>query len=220
MIASAESCRQPRKRPRMWIVDNRPSFMRSKVMLCALLLGAGAASLRSAPPIGEWRAYAADKASTRYSPLDQINANTVKNLKVAWRQSSTPDEVPVDRPNVPRPFNYQHTPLMVGGLVYMSTGIGAVAALDAATGKVVWVEEPAAADGAGQEGRGRDGAPGAASRGLAFWTDDADARILTVNGSYLVALNAKTGRRYPNFGTGGRVDLRQGLSRPYDDYNW
>jgi quinoprotein glucose dehydrogenase len=183
-----------------------------KLTAAFLLLAASAVSLRSAGPIGEWRSYAADKASTRYSPLDQITAANVGNLKVVWRQSATPDEVPVDRPNVPRPFNYQHTPLMIGGLVYMSTGTGAVAALDAATGKVVWVEDRSVS--------AADGILGAASRGLAFWTDETDARILAVSGSYLVALNARTGKRYPDFGSGGRVDLRQGLSRPFDGYDW
>lgn len=80
---------------------------------------------------GEWPAYAADRGSTRYSPLDQINAKNVNRLQVAWRQSATPAEVKQGRTDVlPPPGNYQHTPLMVGGLLYMSAGTGAVVALD------------------------------------------------------------------------------------------
>jgi quinoprotein glucose dehydrogenase len=191
---------------------------RVQTLAIVFALGASAVSVRSAGPIGEWRAWAADIASTRYSPLDQINAGNVRNLNIVWRQSATPDEVKRTRANVfPPPGNYQHTPLMVGGLLYMSTGVGAVAALDPATGKVAWFDDtPGSALPDGKV----DGAPGAASRGVAYWTDSKDERIITVVGSYLVALNAKTGKRYSDFGTGGRVDLRQGLSRPYENYNW
>src|SRR5215469_13127939 len=103
------------------------------------LLAFTGTSLRSASPAGEWRAYNGDYASTRYSPLDQVNKDTIKNLKVVWRQSLTPDVISEGRTGVPRPSNNNETtPLMVGGLVYFSTGIGGVAALDAVTGKVVW----------------------------------------------------------------------------------
>src|SRR5262245_47647165 len=181
-------------------------FVKRSLPVAALLVATGGGAVRSAGPTGEWRNYAADKASTRYTALDQINAGNVRNLRVVWRQSATPAEVKVGRSNVPPPSgNYQHTPLMAGGLVYMSSGIGVVVALDPATGKVVWVEDPPATQpGAATEapGRGRGGADGApgASRGLAYWSDDRDARILTVSGSYLIALNARTGKRYPDFG--------------------
>ena len=72
----------------------------------------------------EWPAYAADKASTKYSPLDQINKDNVKSLQIAWRQSATPLEMRKQGANAPVPVNYPHTPLMVGGLLYMSTGSG------------------------------------------------------------------------------------------------
>jgi quinoprotein glucose dehydrogenase len=167
--------------------------------------------LRSAGATTEWRAWAADQASTRYSPLDQINRDTVKNLKIAWRQSANPDVLKQAVPGLrPAPTNYQNTPLMIDGLVYMSTGIGTVAALDAATGDVKWFEKPPTAPGP----------PTAAARGVAYWTDGKDARILSVIGASLVALNAKTGERYPTFGANGAVDLRQGLSRGFDQYSW
>ena len=153
---------------------------------------------------GEWRAYGGTKASTKYSPLDQINQDTVRNLRIAWRQSALPAEVRRSRPDarVPVPKNYQHTPLMVGGVLYMSSGDGSVAALDPATGKVVWFDEGPRPDGA------------VASRGVAYWTDGTDARIITLMGRSLVALNAKTGKRYPGFGLAGAVDLGKGYERP------
>ena len=168
------------------------------------------APVRTADGIGEWRSWAANIASTRYAPLDQINRATVKNLQIAWRQSAIPDAVKQVMPNLrPAPTNYQNTPLMIGGLVYMSTGIGIVAALDAATGKVVWFDTPPPPE-----------TPTAASRGVAYWSDGRDGRILAVVGSSLVALNARTGQRYPSFGSSGAVDLRQGLSRAFDNYSW
>lgn len=160
---------------------------------------------------GEWPAYAGDKASTKYSPLDQINSTNVRELRIAWRQSATPPAVRQGA-GAPVPINYAHTPLMVGGLVYMSTGYGTIAALDAASGKVVWFDPPPP-----RRGDVSDGAPivavaglGQAKRGLAYWTDGRDARIITTVGRDLVALNAKTGKRYPDFGRSGVVDLTQG----------
>src|SRR5437870_1349991 len=90
----------------------------------------------------EWPAYAGDKASTKYSPLDQINKDNVKNLRIVWRQSATPMEMRKPGTAAPVPVNYPHTPLMVGGLLYISTGLGTVAALDPTTGKVAWFDAP------------------------------------------------------------------------------
>jgi quinoprotein glucose dehydrogenase len=90
--------------------------------------------------------------------------------------------------------NFEFTPLMVDGLLYMRSEAGPVVAMNPTTGKVVWVDKQA-------RGRGR-------SRGVAYWTDGKDARIFALDGSELVALNARTGARYPNFGDNGRVDLK------------
>lgn len=179
----------------------------------------------------EWRAYAGTNGGAKYSPLDQINKNTVRNLRIAWRQSATPVEARRGV-NAAAPTNYQHTPLMAGGLLYMSAGNGTVVALDATTGKVVWSEaspQPTPPTPRGNVIRHDDpGQPGvivvsgraAASRGLAYWTDGGDARVITVIGQSLVALNAKTGQRYPDFGSAGYVDLTKGLDRPVEAYRW
>ena len=152
----------------------------------------------SAGQSGEWPAYGADSASSKYSPLDQIDRETVHDLRIVWRQSTIPDAV--RRGSTVRPsVQSQNTPLMVDGLLYVSTGLGTVAALDATSGDVVWYDTAAA------EGEGRGGA----SRGVAFWRDENgdDARVVAIVGSSLVALNARTGARYANFGDGGAVDL-------------
>lgn len=179
----------------------------------------------------DWQAYAGTNASTKYSPLDQINKSTVRNLRIVWRQSATPVEVRGGA-DAPAPTNYQHAPLIVGGLLYMSTGIGSVAALDATTGKVMWFDAPPRRsrtqqrgtvirhDVPGQPGVIVESGRGAASRGLSYWTDGRDARVIAIVGESLVALNAKTGKRYPDFGDGGRVDLTKGYDRPAESYRW
>jgi quinoprotein glucose dehydrogenase len=177
-----------------------------------------------APDGSEWRSYASNGGSTKYSPLDQINRSTVKNLRIAWRQSAMPPETLPAGTTRAAPTNYQNTPLMVGGLLYVSTGLGTVAALDARTGKVVWADAPrAVATRAGAAGPGPPAAApprGSQSRGVAYWTDGSDARIIAVSGERLIALNAKTGKRYTDFGVGTEVDLTQGYERRVDGFRW
>jgi quinoprotein glucose dehydrogenase len=218
-------------------------------VFAATAITALALPLQSAdPPKSEWRTYSGDLASTRYSPLDQINRKNVSTLKVAWRQSHTPEAIRQRRtpPFPPPPTTNQTTPIMAGGLVYYSTGNGWVVALDAATGEVRWFDEPPAppavtaapppaargsapdAPGAAPQ-RARGGAggaedagpPGGSTRSLAYWTDGKDERIVAlVQGRYLVALNARTGKRYPDFGAGGQVDLRQGMEHGQTSFSW
>ncbi|MEZ6031336.1 MAG: PQQ-binding-like beta-propeller repeat protein [Hyphomonadaceae bacterium] len=171
----------------------------------------------------EWIAYNGDYSSQRYSPLDQINKNTIAGLHIAWRQSLTPQDSNRDRAiRIPPPSsNNQTTPLMVGGLVYYSTGIGGVSALDAATGKLVWNFDPASASelASTDEGAARSG--GGATRGLVYHADHQDGRILAlVGGHFLTAINAKTGRPIASFGVNGQVDLRKGQSRGATEFTW
>ena len=161
----------------------------------------------------DWPAYSGDKASTKYSPLDQINKDTIKNLTIAWRRSGMPEELRTTYPDAQAPANYQNTPLMVGGMLYVSTAVGIVTALDPATGKTLWYDTlPRRPDG--QPGRGGP------TRGLAYWTDGRGARIITNVGTNLVALNAKTGKRYADFGDNGQVDLLKGFERPITGWRW
>ena len=160
-----------------------------------------------------WPAYAADAAVTKYSPLDQINRDTIADVEIVWRQPVIPEVT--RQGNMTRgPLLSQNTPLMVGGLLYVSTGLGSVAALDATTGEVVWNDEPILEPGADAPVRTRQ------TRGVAYWTDGEDERVIATRGPMLVALNAKTGARYPDFGEVGEVDLRLGLMREFPDYYW
>jgi quinoprotein glucose dehydrogenase len=153
---------------------------------------------------GEWHTFAADAASTKYSPLDQINRATVKDLRIAWRWKTN---------NLgPAPdYNLQATPIMVGGMLYTTAGSRRdVAAIDAATGETHWIYRL-------DEGDRGASAPirSASGRGVAYWTDGKEERILHVSRGYrLIALNAKTGLPIPSFGHDGIVDLFQELDGP------
>ena len=153
------------------------------------------------PATGEWRVNGGDSGSTRYSPLDQINAGNVKNLQVVWRWKAQ---------NMgPAPQGaWEVTPLMVGGKLFFTAGTGrTVVAADALTGETLWTY------------RGDDtaerGAVRANNRGVSYWTDGkGDDRILFVTPGYqLVALNAKTGAPISNFGVDAHVDMWKGLDR-------
>ena len=189
-------------------------FQRLNWLASSLLVVTAVALAGNSPAIdAEWPAYARTNASTRYSPLDQINSSTVNQLRIAWRQSATPTAVRQGRPEPPALPNYQNTPVMVGNTLYISTGYGTVAALDAATGNVVWFDTvPPRKD--------RPQARGTATRGVAYWTDGKDRRILAVVGNALVALNATTGARYRDFGVDGEVDLRVYEDHVVDTYSW
>jgi quinoprotein glucose dehydrogenase len=162
----------------------------------------------------DWPAYAGDKGSTKYSPLDQINKETVKSLRIAWTRSGLPEELRASFPDAQAPANYQHTPLVVGGVMYMSSAVGAVVALDATNGRTIWYDHlPPRLDGQGP-------ARGGPTRGIAYWSDGKDSRIVTNVGANLVALNAKTGNRYADFGENGQVDLTKGFERPITGWRW
>jgi quinoprotein glucose dehydrogenase len=157
-----------------------------------------AASAQTGAKDGEWRTYGGDLGNTRYSPLDQINASNFKDLEVAWRFKT--DSLG------PRPeFQFEATPLMVHGKLYSTAGSRrAVIALDAATGELLWMHSE-------NEGARGEAAPRQLSgRGLAYWTDGKEERILYVTPGYrLIALNAKTGVPIASFGKNGVVDLKQ-----------
>ena len=162
----------------------------------------------------DWPAYSGDKGATKYSALDQITSSNVKTLRIAWRQSFVPPELRTVYGEATGGTNYNHTPLVVDGVMYMSSGVGAVTALDPATGKVLWFDRlPPRPDGQGLS-------RGGSTRGIAYWSDGKDARIITNVGSNLVALNAKTGQRYADFGDKGQVDLTKGFERPITGWRW
>jgi quinoprotein glucose dehydrogenase len=166
--------------------------------ICALVISSDSLlKAQSGAKNGEWRTYGADLGNTHYSPLDQIGAANFNQLQIAWRFKTE---------NLgPRPeTNLQSTPLMVNGVVYSTAGSRrTVAALDAASGELLWIHSE-------REGKRGDNAPrNLSGRGLAYWSDGREERILYVTPGYrLLALNAKTGVPVPSFGENGVVDLK------------
>ncbi|HRE07263.1 MAG TPA: PQQ-binding-like beta-propeller repeat protein [Opitutaceae bacterium] len=138
-----------------------------------------------------WSTYLGDKGASHYSTLTQITPQNVAGLEVAWvwragdaRENKT---------------QIQCNPLVIDGVVYATTPQLRVVALDAATGRERWRFEPVDANGV--------------NRGLAFWSEGSDRRILFSAGRWLHAIDASTGRLIPGFGREGRVDLGEGLGR-------
>src|SRR5690242_7328691 len=176
-------------------------------MLAIGLVGAMAIGLSAqrGTTNGEWPTYGGDLGNTRYAPLDQITAANFNNLEVAWRFKT--DNLG------PRPeFNLQSTPLMVRGRLYSTGGTRrAVVSLDAATGELLWVHSE-------DEGARGAAAPRQLSgRGLAYWSDGKEERILYVTQGYrLIALDAKTGNPVAAFGRSGAIDLKADLDPGMD----
>ncbi|WP_198164293.1 pyrroloquinoline quinone-dependent dehydrogenase [Bradyrhizobium jicamae] len=162
---------------------------------------------------GEWPAYAGTSAAARYSPLRQIDRTNAKNLHIAWRWKSPDIAIRDANPSVGPSFANESTPLMVGGVLYTSTSLSQVAAIDAATGATKWVFDPKIYE----NGLGIPPNLGWINRGVAYWRNADDERILILTAfAQMIELDAKTGKPEPGFGAGGRVDLTQSLRRPVD----
>jgi quinoprotein glucose dehydrogenase len=151
-----------------------------------------------------WPAYAGSKEGNRYSSNDQISADNVAQLEVAWTYS-TGDKDPEHRSQI------QCNPIMVKGVLYGTSPVLKLFALDAATGREKWVFDPA------QQKADTD--PSMASlqvnRGVVYWEDEQgnNARILYSVGPSLFAVNASDGSLVADFGKQGYIDLREGLDR-------
>ena len=144
----------------------------------------------------EWRAYGNVEGSTRYSPLDQITRDNVRNLQVAWTWRFD------NYGSATETLNTETTPLMVNGILYFTAGPRrTVVAANAGTGETLWTWRP-------DEGERFDRAPRKVHRGVAYWSDGKEERIVVVTpGFQLVSLDARTGDQVEGFGDGGILDL-------------
>src|SRR5262249_48614961 len=173
----------------------------------APMLAAGAAFLvffappattQQGAPSGNWRSYGGDSGNTRYSPLTQIDESNFSKMTVAWTFSTANLGPAVET-------NLESTPLVMDGVLYSTEGDRRdVIALDAATGEELWVHRE-------EEGRRAEVSPRRLSgRGLAYWADGDDKRIVYFTQGYrMIELDAKTGNHIPGFGVDGVVDLKQ-----------
>src|SRR5258706_573835 len=167
--------------------------LKSGLIPCLLLFIAGAAfaqiPAKAKGKSQDWPYYGGP-GQTRYSPLKQITRENVNQLQLAWtfdtnESSSSASET---------------QPIMVNGIFYGITPSHKLIALNAATGKQLWKFD------SGIEGRGPN-------RGLTYWTDGKEERVFIGNGTYLYAIDARSGKAAASFGNAGRIDLREGLGR-------
>jgi glucose dehydrogenase len=175
-----------------------------RIFICAALFASALAIMVIVPGLGQtsaaqeprptsehqqdWPGYGGAPGNSHYSNLDQINRDNVKQLTVAW-SFDTGEE-----------GGLQTSPIIVGGVLYGLTPTQKVFALDAATGKQLWKFD--------------SGVTGSQpNRGLAYWSDGKDKRILVGALNFLYALDATSGQPIPGFGTQGRIDLRENLGR-------
>jgi quinoprotein glucose dehydrogenase len=164
----------------------------------------------------EWRSYAGDRASTKYSPLSQIDRDSVERLEIAWQWKSV-DYAVSERLGGTRVSNiFESTPLMFDDTLYLQTNLGVLAAIDPRTGETKWLWDPYLEEKPQRANMGIG-----LNRGTGNWTSGDGERIFLVNSAHLVSLDAKTGKQVASFGTDGRVDLRLGIrAEPLRAYHW
>ncbi|MCE2426434.1 MAG: PQQ-binding-like beta-propeller repeat protein, partial [Pseudomonadales bacterium] len=150
---------------------------------------------------GEWRHHGGDHASSKYSPLAQIDAANFPKLEIAWRWKSVDQNIPFDNGRY-YTGHYRATPLKVGDRVYAVTSHGQVAALDPATGRELWVHDPES------YAKGQPNMQPLQTRGIEYWTDGKVERLFVATmGKQLVSIDIATGKPDPGFGDDGIVDL-------------
>ncbi len=137
----------------------------------------------------DWSHYLGDPSSSQYSILDQINKDNVDQLEIAWTYVTGDSAV------------YQTNNLIIDGRLYTASPHSKVMALDGATGKHLWTFNP---NSVNDYNRNDD------QRGLMYWDDGGNGRILSMKGPYLYALDAITGELITSFGEDGAIHLGDG----------
>jgi quinoprotein glucose dehydrogenase len=167
----------------------RSSFLLSVASLFVIFSSQTLRAQTTPPaPNQDWPAYGGSPERTHYSSLSQINRTNVKLLKLAWSFDTG------------EAGGLQSSPIIVDGVLFGISPTQKIFALDAATGKFLWLFD------SGIKGTQPD-------RGLAYWSQDNDKRIIVGVMNFVYALDAATGKPIPTFGKDGRIDLREGLGR-------
>jgi quinoprotein glucose dehydrogenase len=184
--------------------------MTRQVLLVAILgVGSLVAAQQSQPSSQvEWLYYGGDQGGTKYSPLTDIGPDNLQRLQVAWQWKHW--ETPLKEHDTVPGFN-ESTPLMIDGVLYVTTPYNSIAAVDAETGKERWRFD----GGAYELGQVLSGS-GWKLRGTAFWRDGGRMRLFLNSRHRLFSLDPQTGKPDPSFGNGGVVSLTDGLPRISD----
>lgn len=169
----------------------------AKLFLLAITIGMITLSAAKKPN-SEWRHYGGDSGGSKYSSLDQINRKNVNQLQVAWVFHTG------DLPDERMAATFECTPLVVDGVMYLTTAFSKVIALEAETGKPLWTFDP--------EIDTSKRSYAFANRGVAFWQHGNESRIFlaTLRGK-LIALDPRDGKPIASFGDNGAVDLAAGM---------
>ena len=184
-------------------------------MVAMLLAGASRAAAQAPDPGEDWPSYGGTNWSQKYSPLDQIAGANFGELEIAWTWESADIALieSLQRRYLP-PLDangLKATPLVVNGVMYLSTGLAQVVALNPTTGDTLWVYNPQAYTTGGNASIVGPWQ----TRGLAYWSDGAgdDRLLLGTHDGFLIAVNARTGRPINSFGVDGKSDLHTAVPR-------
>ncbi len=176
--------------------------MKIRILIFAALIFGGCANpdlkegQRSVETGRDYPSYGGNNRNNRYSPLDQINADNVKDLMVVWKYYANDSTRPTSRPR-----EIQCQPIVVNGILYGTSSDLTLFAIKANTGEPLWRFEP-----------DREGLQLRPNRGVMYWEDGDDKRIFYTAGAFLYAVNAVTGKSILTFGDQGRTDLHEGLA--------
>jgi glucose dehydrogenase len=157
--------------------------------------------VRESPPAGEWTYFGGDRTFTRYSALAQIDRENVADLRIVWRRPGIEPELLKAFPDLRVGNNLRSTPIMVAGTLYAANSVGLLRALDPSTGESLWEQQPFAPT--------LEEARGDSPRGIDFWRDGSQERLLLARGEFLYSVDAATGALDPDFGDQGRVSLHR-----------
>ncbi len=189
----------------MWMGNT----VKASFLLCASHLLAVCSQFAMA---SDWPSYGADKASSKYVPFEQISAANIDQLDLAWTWLSPDNATALENQRQQNfratPGAFKVTPIAIDGVLYTSTSFGRVVAIDGQNGRELWQFDTRSWEA------GRPANLGYNHRGVAYWSDGENARILmAANDAWLWSLDAATGLPDPAFGQQGRVDLTSGLGR-------
>ncbi len=174
----------------------------SLVILSSILLLSACQNKEREIDYTDWSHYGGPEDGSRYSSLNQITTKNVANLEVAWTYHTG---------DAGERSQIQCQPIIVNGLLYGSTPKLNVFALDAASGEEVWRFDPF-------EVLGGENSWAGTNRGVSYWEDGDDRRILFGAGNWLMAVDAMTGNPIKSFGDEGKVDLRKDLDTDQEDF--
>ncbi|MEO7650414.1 MAG: PQQ-binding-like beta-propeller repeat protein, partial [Bryobacteraceae bacterium] len=173
----------------------------------AILLSLGSHLLLLGAEPTEWRCFGGDAGGVRFSPLTQITPRNVAQLSRAWVYHTGEIAAGTASRNAGKIEPFETTPLVIGGVMYITTASSRVIALDPETGKEIWRFDPPI------EPSRKRAAP---NRGISYWESGNAKRILYGTGSgHLVAFDARTGKLAPGFGREGMVDLRENFAEKW-----